>query len=656
MTVGLLVRWVHLAASVLVVGAFAMTLLAGEPRWPTARAWQARVLGWARALLLVAIVFGLGSLAWQTAVLEGRARAALEPASIVRVLFETQAGHVWLARHGLLLLLAVWVTLVPERDDKTHWLTARGEAGLLGVGALVLLAGAGHAAAVDPGTSAAIAVDGLHLLAAGVWIGALLPLATLLRSTATEDGSDARPYAVIAARRFSRTALVAVAVLAATGIVNAWTFVGSAGGLLGTPYGHLLLIKLSVLAPILALAVVNRRSLLPALSGDAPTTGRPALRILARFVTIEAGLALALLAIVAAMAITAPALHERPAWPLTFRLSLAALDVAGTRLPVLIGSQVAILGLVALVAAMLVNARRSLIVVGGTALLFAGLALAVPPLAVDAYPTTYVRPDVPYHATSIARGSVLYHANCAGCHGPRGAGDGREARGLPRTPADLRAAHTSQHTAGDLYWWITNGIPRAGMPDFGHRLGDDERWDLVNFVRTLGSAEAAKALGASVEPDRPWLVAPDFSFTVGPMPARSLRDYRGRNVVLVFYTLPASRARLERLAAAYEFLNALGTELIAVPQDGAPDAIRQLAGNTRMFFPIVTGGAEDIMAAYSMFTRASHAELVIDRQGYVRSRWATDGVPERDVNLLLADLQQLNQEKIVSAPAGEHVH
>src|SRR5262249_21562273 len=550
MTFGLFVRWAHLAASVLVVGAFAMTLLAGAPRWPTARAWQASVLVWARALLLVAIVFGVASLAWQTAVLEGRAGAGLDPTAIARVLLETQAGHVWLARHGLLILLAAWVMLVPERDDKTDWLVARGQAALLGVTALVMLGAAGHAAAVEPGTFAALAIDGVHLLAAGIWVGALLPLVTLLRCSMTEAGADARPYAVIAAHRLSRTALLAVVVLVATGVVNAWTFVGSVGALLGTPYGRLLLIKLSVLAPILALAIANRRRLIPALSGDAVTVGRPALRMLAGFVTIEAALALALLAVVAAMGITAPALHEQPTWPLPFRLTVAAVDAAGARLPVLIGSQIAILGLVGLVVAALVGSGRRLTVVAGLALLVAGLALALPPLAVDAYPTTYRRPDIPYHATSIAHGADLFRNDCAGCHGAAGAGDGRDARGLPRPPADLRSPHTGQHTARDLYWWITTGIPRAGMPAFGQRLGDEERWDLVNFVRALGSAEAAKALGTRVEPDRPWLVAPDFNFTVGPMPARSLRDYRGRNVVLVLYTLPASRPRIERLAAA----------------------------------------------------------------------------------------------------------
>src|SRR5437867_722166 len=430
MTFGLFVRWAHLAASMLVVGAFAMTLLAGAPRWPTARAWQASVLMRARALLLMAIVFGLASLGWQTAVLEGRASAALDPAALLRVLLETQAGHVWLARHGLLILLAAWVALVPERDDETDWLAARGQAALLGVAALV--------------------------------------------------------------------------VLGATGAANAWTFVGSVGGLLGTPYGRLLLLKLSVLAPILALAIANRRRLLPALSGDAVRVGRPALRMLAGFVTIEAVLALALLAVVAAMGVTAPARHEQPTWPLPFRLTLAAIEGAGARLPVLIGSQVVVLGLVGLAIAALVSAGRRLIVVAALALLVTGLALAVPPLAVDAYPTTYRRSDVPYSATSIAHGADRFRSDCAGCHGSTGAGDGRDARGLPRPPADLRSPHTGQHTAGDLYWWITAGIPGAAMPGFGQRLGDEERWDLVNFVRALGSAAAAKGLGTRSEPDRPW--------------------------------------------------------------------------------------------------------------------------------------------------------
>src|SRR5262249_56491544 len=113
----------------------------------------------------------------------------------------------------------------------------------------------------------------------------------------------------------------------------------------------LLLLKPRAPAPPLPRPAANRRRLLPALSGDALTVGRPALRTLAGFVTIEAALALALLAVVAAMGITAPALHEQPTWPLPFRLTVAAVDAAGARLPVLIGSQIAILGLVGLAVA-----------------------------------------------------------------------------------------------------------------------------------------------------------------------------------------------------------------------------------------------------------------------------------------------------------------
>src|SRR5438067_11898787 len=102
----------------LVVGAFAMTLLAGAPRWPTARAWQASVLMRARALLLMAIVFGLARLGWQTAVPGGRASAAPDPAPPLRVPPEAPARHVWLARPGLLILPAALVAPVPGRGDE----------------------------------------------------------------------------------------------------------------------------------------------------------------------------------------------------------------------------------------------------------------------------------------------------------------------------------------------------------------------------------------------------------------------------------------------------------------------------------------------------------------------------------------------------------
>ena len=46
-------------------------------------------------------------------------------------------------------------------------------------------------------------------------------------------------------------------------------------------------------------------------------------------------------------------------------------------------------------------------------------------------------------------------------------GDGPGARGLAKPPADLTARHTADHTAGDLYWWLTHGIATGPMPAFG---------------------------------------------------------------------------------------------------------------------------------------------------------------------------------------------
>jgi putative copper resistance protein D len=573
------------------------------------------------------------------------------------VLLETQSGHVWLVRQGLLLLLAAFLAARWDVERRTDWRAARGEAALLGAGALGLIGAAGHAAAVEPETARAIAVDVVHLLASGVWAGGLLPLMLLLRAAASPEGADARPHAVLAARRFSRWALAAVLVLAASGAVNAATQVATVAGLVGTPYGRLLLLKLALLAPILLLAWVNRRRHLPRLGGEAETIGRPAMRRLACFVGWEAALAVALLAVVAVMSATPPAGHEAPVWPFGFRLSTAALEGSpALQARVLVGSQVAVLGLVGLLAAPFLRAWRLAVVAGAAVVLAAGAGLALPALALDAYPTTYLRPAVPYQAASIATGVTLYQANCAVCHGAGGAGDGRGGLRLARPPADLRAPHTAQHTAGDLFWWIGHGIPRSGMPPFGDRLSEEERWDLVNFLRALSSGYAARGLGPVVGPERAWLAAPDFSFAVGPTPPRALKDYRARRIVLlVLYALPGSRPRMNELARRYDVLAALGVEVIAVPVDAAPDALRKLGAEPRVLFPVVTDGAADIVAAYRLFARAPHAELLVDRQGYVRAIARSRG-EAGETNTLLAAIQQLNEEKAPAPAPEEHVH
>jgi mono/diheme cytochrome c family protein len=73
--------------------------------------------------------------------------------------------------------------------------------------------------------------------------------------------------------------------------------------------------------------------------------------------------------------------------------------------------------------------------------------------------------------------------NCASCHGPAGKGDGPAAAALPPPkPADWTAAKVQGQSDGELFWKISNG--RGAMPPWKH-LPEKERWELVNYIRTL---------------------------------------------------------------------------------------------------------------------------------------------------------------------------
>jgi putative copper resistance protein D len=635
--------WVHLASSVLLTGAFFMVLLAGAPSASTAHQWDARVLAWSRRLLLVVIGSGTVWLLLRTASFENRPEAAFEPWTVWHAVVDTQPGLVWLARHSLLLILGVFLAMRADVAERCNWVFARGEALLLATVSLVLMSASSHAAAIIPGTARAVAVDATHLLATGIWGGALVPLGLLLRAASPDDGVDARPYAVRAARRFSRAALIAMLLLMASGAMNALVQIESIPALVGTAHGRLLIIKLSLVVPILGLAVVNRKRLLPALSaaGDPRT-----MRRLALFVGIEALLALVLLAVTVAMTLTTPARHAPPVWPFPFRFSLDILtDVPTVRWRVVLGAQIAIVGLVMLIASFLVARRwRGPLRAGAAALVATGAGVGLLPLIVDAYPTTYRRPPVTYHAESIAAGRAVYGEHCAGCHGVRGSGDGAP------TLRPLTGPPSARRHAGELFWLVSHGIPGKDMPGFATRLSEAQRWDVINFIRALGAAEGSKTIGRHVELGRASLVAPDFTIAVGPLSPGALRDYRGRRMVLlVLYTLPGSRGRITELARTYDVLSATGVEIIAVSTHATVDAISELGSSPAVMFPVVTDGAH-IVDAYRMIAPGPHAEFLIDRQGYIRAIWREAS------GAVQAEVHKLNEESEVAPFPDDHVH
>jgi mono/diheme cytochrome c family protein len=83
---------------------------------------------------------------------------------------------------------------------------------------------------------------------------------------------------------------------------------------------------------------------------------------------------------------------------------------------------------------------------------------------------------------SIVRGHDLYLANCAACHGISGAGDGQTAAGMLPGPGDL-AASVPSRTDGGLAYLIASGTVATRMPAFSITLSENDRWDLVNYLR-----------------------------------------------------------------------------------------------------------------------------------------------------------------------------
>lgn len=91
---------------------------------------------------------------------------------------------------------------------------------------------------------------------------------------------------------------------------------------------------------------------------------------------------------------------------------------------------------------------------------------------------------VPADEVSLQRGRQLYAINCAMCHGPAGEGDGVIAAFLQNKPADLTADVVQAKSDGALFLTITNGVT-GRMPPLNENLTVRERWDVVNFLRTL---------------------------------------------------------------------------------------------------------------------------------------------------------------------------
>jgi mono/diheme cytochrome c family protein len=94
-----------------------------------------------------------------------------------------------------------------------------------------------------------------------------------------------------------------------------------------------------------------------------------------------------------------------------------------------------------------------------------------------------VKNPVARNTASIRKGKILFVSNCAPCHGTKGKGDGPGSSSLKTRPADLTTPWEPKDTDGALYYMISTG--HTPMPKFKVALNDRQRWELVNYIRTL---------------------------------------------------------------------------------------------------------------------------------------------------------------------------
>ena len=558
----------------------------------------------------------LATLAWMvvgSATMADADSPAAAFGAVPKVLGATWFGHVIASQLAALVLLGA---AIGRRDTVPRQRLAFGVATV----ALCLQAGHSHAAAMYRGPSLLLGMELAHLAGAGGWLGGLLPLLIVVRAAPPRLGAQA-------ARWFSPLGQACVGLLAVSALVQGWVLVGSVPGVVGTAYGWMVLVKLALSAVLLSFAAANRYRLAPALlQGDA----QAARRALVRSIGWQTGAALAIVGAAVVLSGLPPAMHLQPVWPFARQVDFAAVHEDPDLRREAMQAGLALALALALLAASVLR-RRWRVPAAAAGALTAWFALPhLGVLLADATPTSFYRSPTGFASDSIVQGAALFAADCAVCHGAAGRGDGALARTLPVKPADLTASHVLLHTDGEMFWWLTQGIRTPtgvqAMPGFASRLGEDQRWAVIDYVRAHAIGEAFRTTDGWSRPVR----APGFQASCGTV-TLALPDPPGRFVRLVIGPAPAGPAA--------PGLVTVGT------QPGPPGAC------------VAAGDA--VAAAYAIVSGAGAApvstQFLIDAQGWLRAvqrPGATMGW--NDAALLAATLHTL-RHPVASPPAGMHM-
>jgi putative copper export protein len=276
-------RAMHMTACAALASVFVFErLVAGRSMQIPSRRW---IVG----LALVAIaVSGAAWFAGVTIDMTGLPFREALTAENLRGILGTEFGKLWIGR-GVVLLIATIVCMI-RRSAVAQMLGLLTSLTLLGS-----IAWAGHGRfGLEPNTH--LVADVGHLLIIAIWPGGLLPLWMMLGSKIDVDSMTA------IVNRFSKLALLSVAVLIGTGWINSWMLIASWHGLFDSAYGQTLLIKLLLLAAILLLGAANLLYLRPRIAQT-----QNAILFLRWTVAVESVLALCMMLVVGYLGMLQPA-------------------------------------------------------------------------------------------------------------------------------------------------------------------------------------------------------------------------------------------------------------------------------------------------------------------------------------------------------------
>jgi len=595
-----------------------------------------------RGLILSGAMIALTATALQVVL---QAALAGGDAGLTWTVFETFLLQTWGGKVALvrLALIAAVIVIGVHRTRIALALVAA---------ALLTAPLGGHASTAAPAV-VSFTFHALHAAAAGFWIGGLLVLA--VPAFAGRDDADLR----ISLATFSPWALGFVLIAIAAGIGTAMLQLENWAALFGTVYGQLLLAKIFLLLlPALLLAAWLRQRFLA--NFGAVSTAR-------RVLIVEALFGLGVMALGVYLAQTIPGRHDAIDWPFAFRFA-----------PEIVWKQE---GGIQDILATLVGGTASLILAGvlfakggpfrQTAAICAAVGIALSGMlahmvSVPAWPTTFAATSEPYTADVIMRGRQVFLENCVACHGEAGHGDGPGAGALPIAPADLTAPHTEDHTAGDMFWWISHGMPSGAMPGVGDAIADEDKWALINYIRALSSGYSGREVQKRVIPRLPWLGAIDFNYQTRAGEIATLNDWRERAVVLlVLIRDPAQIPRVKELLAMAPELGKARTQILIVSSENLGEALGALPANATL----IEADTANILDAWSLYRRTfwdmdpvderpapPYMEFLIDRFGYVRLRGRSDDETLAPASLLALQATYLAEEPQLRPPPDAHVH